>query len=412
MAGLMDLKDLPEREHVIYTHDSVQRRQQTFGYTEEELKILLAPMARTGAEPLGSMGTDTPIAVLSKRPRLLFDYFGQLFAQVTNPPLDAIREELVTSLALTIGPEGNLLDPGPASCRQVVLPGPVIDNDELAKLLSIDEDGNLPGFRAVRVSGLYRVREGGAGLKARLTEICRHISEAIEDGARILVISDRDSTVDLAPIPSLLLTAAVHEHLIREQTRTQVALIVETGDCREVHHAALLIGYGAAAVNPYLAFETVDDLILTGALPGIEPAKAIRNYVKALAKGVLKIMSKMGISTVSSYCGAQVFEAIGLDGELVDRYFTGTSSRIGGIGLAEIAAEVAARHARAYPANPAERAHRRLEVGGEYQYRREGEPHLFNPETVFLLQHATRSGQYDVFKRYTSTVDRLAAEAG
>jgi glutamate synthase (NADPH) large chain len=412
MAGLMHLEDLPEREHVTYTHDSVQRRQQTFGYTEEELKILLAPMARTGAEPLGSMGTDTPVAVLSKRPRLLYDYFGQLFAQVTNPPLDAIREELVTSLAATIGPEGNLLDPGPASCRQVVLPGPVIDNDELAKLLSIDEDGNLPGFRAVRVSGLYRVREGGAGLKARLTEICRHISEAIEDGARILVLSDRDSTADLAPIPSLLLTAAVHQHLIREQTRTQVALIVESGDCREVHHAALLIGYGAAAVNPYLAFETVDDLVLTGALSGIEPAKAIRNYVKALAKGVLKIMSKMGISTVSSYCGAQVFEAIGLDGELVDRYFTGTSSRIGGIGLPEIAVEVAARHARAYPANPAERAHRRLEVGGEYQYRREGEPHLFNPETVFLLQHATRSGQYDVFKTYTSTVDRLAAETG
>jgi len=412
MAGLMHLADLPEREHVIYTHDSVQRRQQTFGYTEEELKILLAPMARSGAEPIGSMGTDTPIAVLSKRPRLLFDYFGQLFAQVTNPPLDAIREELVTSLALTIGPEGNLLDPGPASCRQVVLPGPIIDNDELAKLLSIDEDGNLPGFRAVRVSGLYRVREGGAGLKARLTEICRHISEAIEDGARILVISDRDSNVDLAPIPSLLLTAAVHEHLIREQTRTQVALIVETGDCREVHHAALLIGYGAAAVNPYLAFESVDDLILTGALPGIEPAKAIRNYVKALGKGVLKIMSKMGISTVSSYCGAQVFEAIGLDGELVDRYFTGTSSRIGGISLGEIAAEVASRHARAYPPNSAERAHRRLEVGGEYQYRREGEVHLYNPETVFLLQHATRSRQYEIFKQYTSTVDKLAADSG
>src|SRR5438874_1418924 len=337
MAGIMRLGDLPEREHVIYTHDSVQRRQQTFGYTEEELKILLSPMARLGAEPIGSMGTDTPIAVLSKRPRLLYDYFGQLFAQVTNPPLDAIREELVTSRGSTIGPEGNLLDPGPASCRQIVLPRPVIDNDELAKILSIDEDGNLPGFKAVRVSGLYRVRDGGAGLKARLTEICRHVSEAIEDGVRILVLSDRDSTADLAPIPSLLLTAAVHQHLVREQTRTQVALVVETGDCREVHHAAVLIGYGAAAVNPYLAFESIDDLILTGALVGIEPAKAIANYVKALSKGVLKIMSKMGISTVSSYCGAQVFEAVGLDPELVERYFTGTSSRIGGIGLAEIA---------------------------------------------------------------------------
>jgi glutamate synthase (NADPH/NADH) large chain len=411
-AGLMHLDTLPEREHVVYTHDSVQRRQQTFGYTEEELKILLAPMAKMGAEPVGSMGTDTPIAVLSKRPRLLYDYFAQLFAQVTNPPLDAIREELVTSVSATIGAEANLLDPGPASCRQVVLPFPVIDNDELAKIVSIDEDGDLPGFRATRVSGLYRVRDGAEGLKNRLVEICRGVSEAIEDGVRILVLSDRDSTADLAPIPSLLLTAVVHQHLIREQTRTQVALIVESGDCREVHHVAVLLGFGAAAVNPYLAFESVEDLISTGVLAGIKPEKAIRNYVKALGKGVLKIMSKMGISTVASYTGAQVFEAIGLSRELVDRYFTGTSSTIEGIGLGEIAQEAAARHATAYPQNAAERAHRRLEVGGEYQWRREGEVHLFNPETVFLLQHATRSRQYDVFRQYTSTVDKLAAESG
>ena len=411
-AGLINLADLPRREHVIYTHDSVMRRQQVFGYTEEELKILVAPMARLGAEPLGSMGTDTPISPLSTRPRLLFDYFHQLFAQVTNPPLDAIREELVTSLSSTIGPEGNLLDPGPASCRQIVLPYPIIDNDELAKLLSIDEDGDLPGFKAVRVSGLYRLRDGAAGIKARLTQICRHVSEAIEDGVRILVLSDRDSNADLAPIPSLLLTAAVHQHLVREQTRTQVALVVESGDCREVHHAAVLIGYGAAAVNPYLAFETVDDLIATGPLAGMEPATAVRNYVKALGKGVLKIMSKMGISTVSSYCGAQVFEAVGLDNRLLQRYFAGTSGRIGGSGLAEIHAEVAARHAKAYPSNPAERTHRRLEVGGEYQWRREGELHLFNPETVFLLQHATRSRQYDVFKQYTAKVDGLTEQAG
>ncbi|KUL24858.1 glutamate synthase large subunit [Actinoplanes awajinensis] len=411
-AGLIELADLPPREHVIYTHDSVLRRQQVFGYSEEELKILVAPMARTGAEPLGSMGTDTPISPLSSRPRLLFDYFHQLFAQVTNPPLDAIREELVTSLGATIGPESNLLKPGPASCRQVVLPYPVIDNDELAKLLSIDEDGDLPGFKAVRVSGLYPLRDGAAGIKARLTQICRHVSEAIEDGVRILVLSDRDSNADLAPIPSLLLTAAVHQHLVREQTRTQVALVVESGDCREVHHAAVLIGFGAAAVNPYLAFESVEDLIATGALVGIEPRKAIRNYVKALGKGVLKIMSKMGISTVSSYCGAQVFEAVGLDNKLLQRYFAGTSGRIGGVGLTGIHAEVKVRHEKAYPANPAERAHRRLEVGGEYQWRREGEIHLFNPETVFLLQHATRSKQYDVFKRYTSKVDELAGQAG
>ncbi|WP_433386591.1 glutamate synthase large subunit [Micromonospora sp. KLBMP9576] len=410
-AGLIDLTDLPPREHTVYTHDSVRRRQQTFGYTEEELKILLAPMARTGAEPLGSMGTDTPIAPLSTRPRLLYDYFHQLFAQVTNPPLDAIREELVTSLASTIGPEGNLLDPGPASCRQIVLPYPVIDNDELAKILCIDEDGDLPGFKAVRVSGLYRVREGGAGIKARLTEICRHVSEAIEDGVRILVLSDRDSNADLAPIPSLLLTAAVHQHLVREQTRTQVALVVESGDCREVHHAAVLIGYGAAAVNPYLAFESVEDMISTGALVGVAPAKAVRNYVKGLGKGVLKIMSKMGISTVSSYCGAQVFEAVGLDARLVQRYFRGTPSKIGGIALDGVHAEVAARHAVAWPP-PGAQPTGRLEVGGEYQWRREGELHLFNPETVFLLQHATRTRQYDVFRQYTAKVDELAARAG
>ncbi|MFV2096723.1 glutamate synthase large subunit [Micromonospora sp. LOL_014] len=411
-AGLIDLRDLPERDHIVYTHDSVQRRQQTFGYTEEELKILIAPMARKGIEPIGSMGTDTPVSPLSTRPRLLFDYFHQLFAQVTNPPLDAIREEMVTSLQSTIGPEANLLDPGPASCRQIVLPYPIIDNDELAKILSIDEDGDLPGFKAVRVSGLYPLRDGAAGIKARLTEICRHVSEAIEDGVRIFVLSDRDSTLDLAPIPSLLLTAAVHQHLVREQTRTQVALVVESGDCREVHHAAVLIGYGAAGVNPYLAFESVEDLIATGALAGITSAEAIRNYVKALGKGVLKIMSKMGISTVSSYCGAQVFEAVGLDPRLVERYFAGTPGTVGGVGLSGIHAEVAARHARAYPSNSAERSHRRLDVGGEYQWRREGELHLFNPETVFLLQHATRSGQYDVFRRYTTTVDNLAAEAG
>ncbi|HEY0699980.1 MAG TPA: glutamate synthase central domain-containing protein, partial [Micromonospora sp.] len=410
-AGLIDLADLPPREHTVYTHDSVRRRQQTFGYTEEELKILVGPMARSGAEPVGSMGTDTPIAPLSTRPRLLYDYFHQLFAQVTNPPLDAIREELVTSLQSTIGPEGNLLDPGPHSCRQIVLPYPIIDNDELAKILSIDEDGDLPGYKAVRVSGLYRIREGAAGIKARLTEICRHVSEAIEDGVRILVLSDRDSTADLAPIPSLLLTAAVHQHLVGEQTRTRVALIVESGDCREVHHAAVLIGYGAAAVNPYLAFESVEDLIATGALPGVEPATAIRNYVKALGKGVLKIMSKMGISTVSSYCGAQVFEAVGLDAKLVQRYFAGTPSRIGGIGLAEVHAEIAARHATAWPAGGTPEP-RRLEVGGEYQWRRDGELHLFNPETVFLLQHATRSRQYDVFRQYTAKVDELAARAG
>jgi glutamate synthase (NADPH/NADH) large chain len=410
-AGLMQLDTLPERAHVVPSHESVLRRQQTFGYTEEELRILLTPMAGQGIEAIGSMGTDTPIAVLSERPRLLFDYFSQLFAQVTNPPLDAIREEIVTSVSGTIGPENNLLDPSPASCRQIVLPFPVIDNDELAKIVGIDADGDMPGFRSITVSGLYPVAEGAAGLKGRLVEICRELSEKIADGARIVVLSDRDSTAELAPIPSLLLTACVHQHLVRERTRTQVGVVVEAGDAREVHHVALLLGYGAAAVNPYLAFETIEDMIAAGQLTGIEPAKAVRNYVKALGKGVLKVMSKMGISTVASYTGAQVFEAIGLSEDLVERYFVGTTSKLGGVGLDVIAAEVAARHARAWPANSTERVHRRLEVGGEYQWRREGELHLFNPETVFLLQHATRAKQYEVFKKYTSTVDGLARDA-
>ncbi|HEY5134465.1 MAG TPA: glutamate synthase large subunit [Candidatus Nanopelagicales bacterium] len=404
-AGVMHLDALPEREHIVYTHESVLRRQLTFGYTEEELRILVAPMARTGAEGIGSMGTDTPIAVLSDRPRLLFDYFAQLFAQVTNPPLDAIREELVTSLSSHIGPEVNLLTASPSHCRQLVLPFPVIDNDELAKIFKINADGDLPGFASAKVSGLYRVDGGGAALEARLDEICAEVSELIGHGKRFVVLSDRDSDADLAPIPSLLLTAAVHHHLVRHKERTKVGLIVEAGDVREVHHVALLIGYGAAAVNPYLAMESVEDLVRLGVVTDIAPEKAVRNLVKALGKGVLKVMSKMGISTVASYRGAQVFEAIGLSHDVVDRWFTGTTSKLGGVGVDVIAEETARRHAIAYPTTGISPAHRRLNVGGEYQWRREGEPHLFDPETVFRLQHATREGRYDVFKQYTSRVD-------
>ena len=421
-AGLVHLADLPAREHVTFSHESVLRRQQVFGYTHEELKTIVAPMAKSGLEPIGSMGTDTPIAVLSDRSRLLFDYFQQLFAQVTNPPLDAIREELVTALGSTVGPEGNLLDPSPACCRQVVLPFPVIDNDELAKIVQINADGNLPGFKAQVISGLYRVQGGGLALKRALDSIRSQASAAIADGARIIVLSDRNSDEAYAPIPSLLLTAAVHHHLIREKTRTKVGLLVETGDAREVHHMALLVGYGAGAINPYLAFESIEDLIAADegrgmhGLGGMDPKKAIKNYIKAAGKGVLKVMSKMGVSTVASYTGAQIFEAIGLGQELVDEYFTGTVSRLGGIGLDQIAAEVASRHAMAHPARPEERSHRRLELGGEYQWRREGEHHLFNPETVFKLQHATRAKRYDIFKQYTALVNdqskRLATLRG
>jgi glutamate synthase (NADPH/NADH) large chain len=405
--GMIDLDDLPAREHIVFSHDSVLRRQQMFGYTHEELKILLTPMAARGMEALGSMGTDTPLAVLSDRPRLLFDYFTQLFAQVTNPPLDAIREEVVTAVSSSVGPEANLLDPGPESCRQLALPFPIIDNDDLAKIIHIDDDGEHPGLQTLVVPGLYRVTEGGPGLRTALDRICAQVSEAIDSGTRIIVLSDRNADTVDAPIPSLLLTGAVHHHLVRTKQRTMAGLIVETGDAREVHHMALLIGYGAGAVNPYLAFESIEDLIEERMhdLGEIDKTIAIRNYIKACGKGVLKVMSKMGVSTVASYTGAQIFEAVGLGADVIDEYFTGTISQLGGIGLDEIAAEVAARHKMANPNRPEDRAHRRLELGGEYQWRREGEAHLFNPDTVFKLQHATRSGRYDIFKEYTALVD-------
>lgn len=404
-AGMVRLVDLPAREHIVYPHSSVIRRQRAFGYTEEELRILISPMARNGAEPLGSMGTDSPIAALSERPRLLFDYFSQLFAQVTNPPLDAIREELVTSLAGAIGPEHNLLDPGPASCRHIQLDFPVIDNDELAKIIHVNADGDHPGFATHIVRGLFPIAGDGESLRRRLDEIRAEVSQAIAEGARLIVLSDRDGDADNAPIPSLLLTAAVHHHLIREKTRTKVGLIVEAGDVREVHHAAVLVGYGAAAINPYLAMESAEDLVLQGVITGITPEKAVRNLIKALGKGVLKVMSKMGISTIASYTGAQVFEAIGLSHELVDEYFVGTTSRLGGVGLDVIAEETIARHHIAYPPGGEIPGTKRLPIGGEYQWRREGEPHLFNPETVFTLQHSTRNKRFDVFKRYTRQVD-------
>ena len=401
--GLKHLDDLPEVFHITESSRDVLREQQTFGYTHEEIKILIEPMARAGIEALGSMGTDTPIAVLSDRPRLLYDYFTQLFAQVTNPPLDAIREELVTSVGRMIGPEGNVLEPTAESCHLLELPHPILDNVSLDKILHIEEAD--PRFKAHTVRTLFPAFSGGDGLRRALERIRKEVSEAIADGVNIIVLSDWHSNEDLAPIPMLLATAAVHHHLIREKSRTKVGLIVETGEAREVHHFCLLMGYGAAAINPYLAFDTIEQMVREGGTTLTDFDQATKNYAKAAGKGVLKVMSKMGISTVASYTGAQIFEAIGLGEELVDEYFTGTVSRLGGIGLDEIAEEARRRHATAYPLRPEERAHRALDYGGEYQWRREGEYHLFNPKTVFKLQHATRSGQYEVFKEYTKLVD-------
>ncbi|MGZ4510153.1 MAG: glutamate synthase central domain-containing protein, partial [Mycobacterium sp.] len=407
--GLVPIDKLPQGDYVRMPHERVVKRQLAFGYTNEELNMLVAPMVRTGAEPIGSMGTDTPVAVLSQRPRMLYDYFQQLFAQVTNPPLDAIREEVVTSLQGTTGGERDLLSPDENSCHQIMLPQPILRNHELAKLVNLNPDdevnGRPHGMRSKVIRCLYPVAEGGAGLAAALEEVRAQASAAIADGARVIILSDRESDEQMAAIPALLAVAGVHHHLVRDRTRTHVGLVVETGDAREVHHMAALVGFGAAAINPYLAFESIEDMLDRGFFDGLDRNTALNNYVKAAGKGVLKVMSKMGISTVASYTGAQLFQAVGISEDVLDEYFTGLSCPIGGITLEDIATDVAARHRLAYLDRRDERAHRELEVGGDYQWRREGEYHLFNPETVFKLQHATRTGQYKIFKDYTRLVD-------
>lgn len=397
---LVPLEELPAPPHVHEPdHETVLQRQQLFGYTHEDLRLLLGPMALKGEEPVGSMGNDAALAVLSERPRLLYDYFQQLFAQVTNPPLDAIREELVTQMATTIGPERNLLKPEPESCRQIKLKTPVLDNEELARIRYME----LPGFRSITLPMLFQAAEGGTGLEQALHELCLKVSQAIVDGYTYIILSDRGVSKELAPIPALLATAGVHHHLVREGTRTRVGLVIESGEPREVHHAALLIGYGAGAINPYLAFETLDDMIHEGLLPELDHKKAVKHYIKALNKGILKIISKMGISTIQSYRGAQIFEAIGLDKAFVDRCFTWTASRIGGIGIDVVAEEVVLRHRRAFPDRSIGQPD--LEWGGEYQWRRDGEAHLLNPETISKLQYATRTGQYTLFKEYAEQIN-------
>ena len=405
-SSRINLRDLPEREHVRYSSASVNRRQRVFGYTEEDLKEFIAPMARTAQEPIGAMGTDTPIAAISDRPRLLFDYFTQQFAQVTNPPLDAIREEVVTSLTTSIGPVLNLLDATPEHAKQLVLDYPILTNDELARIKNIHRASNIG--KAVTISCLYRVDDGAAALEKRLTEMANEIDQALEDGVTFIILSDRDSNRELAPIPSLLSISAMHHHLIRNGTRSRAGLVVECGDARDVHHMATLIGFGASGINPYLALETAEDMVVRGLIQGITPERSSKNMVKALGKGVLKIMSKMGISTIASYGAAQCFEAIGLSQELVDRYFTGTITKLGGVGLEILHTEIEKRHQAAYPIEGATKVHLPLEVGGEMKWRREGPPHLFNPETIFKLQHSTKQKRYDIFKQYTKAVDDQA----
>ena len=399
--NLVQLADLPIPSHVHESdHKTVLQRQQAFGYTFEDLRILMLPMARDGVQPIGSMGADTPLAVLSSKSQLLYNYFKQLFAQVTNPPIDPIREEVITSTNTLLGSEADLLEPGPRNCRQLTLKGPVLTNEELEKIRHIDR----PGFKAVTLPMLFEAARDANGMESAMDQLCVQASLAIAGGANLLVMSDRGVDKEHAAIPALLAVSGVHHHLIREGTRTRVGLLLESGEPREVHHFALLIGYGCSAINPYLAFETLDDLIREGILTGLDHKTAVKNYIKAVVKGVVKTIAKMGISSIQSYRGAQIFEAIGLNQTVIDKYFTWTASRVGGIGVDVLAKEVLLRHRHAYPDRPIPEDET-LDSGGFYQWRKDGEYHLFNPETIHKLQLATRTNSYKVFQEYSGLVN-------
>lgn len=380
------------------TSELLIQRQKAFGYTFEDLNSIIAPMANTAAEPTGAMGYDVPIAVLSKKPQLMYTYFKQLFAQVTNPPIDAIREEIITATYTMVGKSGNILDICDKNCRMLKLVQPIIKNEELEKIRNI----NIKDFKTVTLPIVYKVNEGEKGLNSAIEAMFASADRAIEQGVNIIILSDRDVNEDQAPIPALLATAALHHYLIRNQNRTKVSIIVETAEPREVHHFALLIGYGASAINPYLAYESIKDMTEQGMIANLDFAAAQNNFIKASQKGIVKILSKMGISTIQSYQGAQIFEAIGISAEVIEKYFTRTPSRIGGIGMAEIAREVKMRHDAAFNSVGVDK--NTLESGGQYKWLKDGEEHMFNPKTVSILQQACRSGDYKLFKKYSSLI--------
>ena len=396
---MVDIATLKDAEVAAPEALPLIQRQSAFGYSFEDLRLLLTPMARDGVEAIGAMGADTPLAVLSNRPKLLYDYFQQLFAQVTNPPIDSIREEIITSAETTIGAERNLLKPEPESCHLIELKTPILSDAEFAKLKHINEGG----FKSVTLSTLFNPKEGVAGLEQAIANIAAQADKAIADGVNILILSDRGVNPDNAPIPALLAVSGLHHHLIRTGTRTRVGLVLESGEPREVHHFALLIGYGCGAVNPYLAFETIKDMIDQHLLVNVDYKSAVKNYIKSATKGVTKVASKIGISTIQSYRGAQIFEAVGLNHAVIKKYFTWTASRIEGADLEVIAKEAIARHTHAFPDRPA--SGNTLDVGGDYQWRKDGEAHLFSPETIHALQKAVRDGNYELFKKYSSLVN-------
>ncbi|QCB28867.1 glutamate synthase large subunit [Corynebacterium endometrii] len=414
--NFVHIEDLPQTRYEYMPHNRAVLRQRTFGITEEDVDLIIRPMALTGAEAIGSMGSDTPIAALSARPRMIYDFFAQRFAQVTNPPLDSIREKNITSMFTLLGAQSDVLNPDETAARRLHLDGPIIDNHQLATLIHANDEGKAENFGAAVISGLYPVAHHGKGMREAIARVRREVSAAIADGKTLIVLSDRDSDERFAPIPSLLLTSAVHQHLVAERTRTRASLVIESGDAREVHHLAMLVGFGADAINPYMAFETIDELLMKGQLGELTLDQACANYISAATTGILKVMSKMGIAAVSSYRGAQLADCTGLHQDLLDEYFGGIDSPISGMHLEDIAADVEARHRSAFLPRPEENAHRDLELGGEYKWRREGEFHLFNPETIFKLQHATKTGQYAIFKDYTRAVNdqskRLATIRG
>ena len=394
------LKDLPKApKQQTSESTTLLQRQQAFGYTYEDQRVILGPMAQDGIQPLGSMGTDTPLAVLSDQPQLLYNYFKQLFAQVTNPPIDPIREEIITSTVTRIGSESNLLKASGSSARVIRLEHPILTNEEFEKLRHLDQ----PGFKATTLSLLFKAADGAEGMERAMESMCNASVRFIEAGTTVLFLSDRGVNEEYAALPALLAVAGLHHHLIRTATRTHVSLVLESGEPREVHHFATLLGYGCTAINPYLAFESMDDLIQQGMLPGIDHKQAVKNFIKAIVKGVVKTMAKMGISTIPSYRGAQIFEAVGLHQSLIDKYFTWTPSRIGGTDLNGIATELLARHAKAYPKRMA--ADATLDPGGQYQWRKDGEEHLFNPLTITSLQKATRTNDYQEFKVFSNLID-------
>jgi glutamate synthase domain-containing protein 2/glutamate synthase domain-containing protein 1/glutamate synthase domain-containing protein 3 len=380
--------------------ETLLQRQKVFGYTYEELRMILAPMAQDSVEPVGAMGTDTPLAVLSDKPQLLYNYFKQLFAQVTNPPIDALREEIVTGTEIFLGSEGNLLNPQPESCRQLKLDIPILTNSQLAKLVEMKR----VGFKSVTIPMLFMPEQdnSGAGLEKALNAIYQEALNRIKEGANIIILSDRGVSKVMAAIPALLAVSGLHHFLIREKVRTQVSLIVESGEPLEVHHYALLLGYGASAINPYMVFETLADMLKTKLIKVANYPKAEKNYIKAVVKGIVKVLSKMGISTIQSYQGAQIFEAVGIHESVIDKYFTGTASRVGGIGLDIIAREAMMRHDEAFINTIGNKT---LETGGDYQWRRNGEVHLYNPETIHRLQQACRTGNYELYKEYAKLIN-------